>query len=161
MPERFAGPPEAGAERFPPKGPPPHPGHGRGPHEDIATHLSRLETIVGIRSAQLDAWRDFTDALIAVAEPPRSPGPDSAAPMLVAAPAKRLAFDMPQRMAADAIARGRNAEALQRAIETLRSKLTPEQLEKVALFEARLEPPPSPPSPEHGADGPPSPPSGR
>jgi hypothetical protein len=64
-------------------------------------------------------------------------------------------------MAADAIARGHNAEALQRAIEMLRSKLTPEQLEKVALFEARLAPPPPPPSPEHGADGPPSSPSGR
>jgi len=161
--ERFEGPfdDRHGAGPFPPKGPPPHPGPRHGPHMDISAQLSRLETIAGIRSAQIDAWRDFTDALIAVAEPPRPPEPDAAHPAPGSAPLKRPAFDMPQKMAADAIARGRSAEALQRAIETLRSKLTPEQLEKVALFEARLAPPPPPPSPEYGAGGPPSPPSGR
>lgn len=160
-PARFGrpgdGPGPAGP--FPPKGPP-RPSHRRGPHEDITAQLSRLETAVGIRTAQLDAWRDFTDALIAVAEPPRPPEPSVTPATPGAAPSKRPAFEIPQRMAADAIARGRSAEALQRAIEALRGKLTPEQLEKVALFEARLAPPPPPP-PAHGADGPPSPPSGR
>ena len=154
-----AGPrPGPGPGPFAPKGPPPRGPH-RGPREDIAGQLSRLETAVGVRAAQLDAWRDFTDAMIAVVEPPR-PDPADAPPAPGAAPRKRVPFELAQRIAADAAARGKSGEALQRSIEVLRTKLTPEQLERVALFEARVAPPP-PPFPEHGVDGPPLPPSGR
>ncbi|MFN3622972.1 MAG: hypothetical protein ACK4TP_02830 [Hyphomicrobium sp.] len=146
------------------KGPPPHgPGPHQGPRPDIAEQLSRLEVEVGIRTAQLDAWRDFTDAMIAVLKPPHAPEPDRAGESADESKRPRAPFDLPQRIAADAVSRGRSGEALQRAIDNLRTKLTPEQLERVALFEARIAPPPHPAPPPafHGGDGPPSPPPGR
>ncbi|TIT07399.1 MAG: hypothetical protein E5W85_25260, partial [Mesorhizobium sp.] len=68
-----------GPEDFGPRrmGPPP---------EFLAARLAALETRVGIRSEQLDAWRDYTGALQAVLAPPARPdfgqagrGPDDAA----------------------------------------------------------------------------------
>ncbi len=47
------------------------PGPGRSP---LAQDLAALETEIGIRSHQIDAWRDFTDALLAVTAPPQFPG---------------------------------------------------------------------------------------
>lgn len=151
-PARFDGPglppppPMMGAGRHRP-GPEGH-GPGRGPKGPppaamAATLLAAAETTIGIRVDQLDAWRDFSSTLVALLEPPAPPPPpnrDGAADD-AADPFARVEW-----IAGEIIARGRLAEDLQGAIETLREVLSPEQTERLAAFEARLRPPrPSPP----------------
>ena len=84
-------------------------------------------------------------------------------------------FALAQRLANNAIARAKSGEDLLKAVDALRTKLTPDQLNKVVELEARFRahhphgprPDFGPPAPDHGAkpdadspndsDGPPPP----
>jgi hypothetical protein len=153
-PARFDGPgfppppPMMGGAGRPRPGPEGH-GPGRGPMGPppaamVATLLAAAETTIGIRVDQLDAWREFSSALVALVEPPAPPPP----PSRKAAPEDGTAdpFARVEWLAGEIAERGRRAEALQDAIETLRPVLDHQQTERLAAFEARLRPPhPFPP----------------
>ncbi|CAN7441183.1 hypothetical protein [Mesorhizobium sp. LjRoot246] len=139
------GPQGFGPQAFGPRrmGPP--------PEFMLAARLAALETRVGIRTEQLDAWRDYTTALQAVLTPPRpdhgpeGPGGPEAKGANAAGPGgKPDAFAFQEKLADDVTARAVSAGRLKDAITELRAKLTPEQLEILASAEPPHGPPPGP-----------------
>lgn len=114
------------------------PSHGRerhlGPPRDItfplASWLSAQETIVGIQSAQLDAWRRYTSTLLAfVDRSPSGPGTESSPEKTgnePRTPHEGQPFT-PDRMADIAIERGAKAQTFKQARQALLEALTPDQ----------------------------------
>ena len=156
--------------------------HRMGPPPEfmLAARLAMLETRIGIRSEQLDAWRDYTSALQAVLSPPRPDhgpggpggpgGPEAKSPDAAGPGGKPDPFAFQERLADDVTARAVSAGKLKDAIAALRTKLTPEQLEILASADRPHGPPPGlwggPPDdaagpeglPDHGRQLPPPPP---
>lgn len=131
-----------------PAGHPPFPGMPPlSPSSVLAGMLSAEEVAIGIRADQLDAWRDYTDALQALMVPPGPPAAQSG-----------TAFGVASAFAERAQAQGKKAQVVMAALEKLKVKLTAEQLERAKVFEAHLPPPPLPP--RFGPGGPPGLPPG-
>lgn len=117
----------------------PFPPHGPGPLM-LAARISAIETLIGINADQLDSWRDYTDALQAVLRSPVAPEDFKGDPPDALTQSAMLA-----RRAAE---QGQYALALAAAVEELRGKLSPDQLERLKQAGPLL--PPHPPGPAFG-----------
>lgn len=96
--------------------------------------LSAQETALGIRSDQMDAWRGYTTALIALLPSGERLGRWSDEKRR----AEAQAFDLAQDMASAAIERAEKARALQDAVSTLKTALTPEQMSMAKQMQTTL-----------------------
>lgn len=96
--------------------------------------LSAQETALGIRTDQMDAWRGYTTALIALL--PSGERLERWRNKEKRADAQ--AFDLAQDIASAAIERAEKARALQDAVARLKAVLTPEQLNMARQMQAKL-----------------------
>lgn len=132
---------------MPPFGPPGGFPHGPNPAMELAGRLSAMETLIGIRSAQLDAWRDYTNALTDLLafpqhRPPGQPpsGDDAASqPNHDVDNQKEL---LGERIADRVLDRAAKATVLKDKAGALRNVLTADQLVKLEDAERSLVPGP-------------------
>lgn len=123
-PHHHKGPEDKGSDD---KGPKHHKGH-HGPRAGLhmANKLSTMETAIGIRSNQLDAWRKYTSSLVDMVEN-KAPEPKEK-PNADAAKAKPI-YGEP--IADRALDRAEKAKAFKAAAEDLRKVLDQDQLKKM------------------------------
>jgi hypothetical protein len=126
---------------------------GPPPEFMLAARLAAIEARIGVRTEQIDAWRDYTGALQAVLAPSRPNhglgGSGEREPDAGVAGAESNAdvpdpFAFQDRLADDLTKRAASAGKLKYAIAALRTRLTPEQLEILASAERPQGPPPGP-----------------
>lgn len=96
--------------------------------------LSAQETALGIRSDQMDAWRGYTTALIALLPSGERLGRRTQEKRR----AEAQAFDLVQDMASAPIERAEKARALQEAVSGLKAALTPEQMSMAKQMQEAL-----------------------
>ncbi|ADH87479.1 hypothetical protein Snov_0142 [Ancylobacter novellus DSM 506] len=96
--------------------------------------LSAQETALGIRTDQMDAWRGYTTALIALLPSGERLGRWTDEKKR----AEAQAFDLAQDIAGAAIERAEKARALQDAVSKLKTVLTPEQMSMAKQMQEKL-----------------------
>lgn len=117
--------------------------HGPNPAVMIAGKLSALETLIGVRGNQLDAWRDYTGALIDLLTPPKHEPPEQRAADGAAAPPTADGGDgqvllFGERLADHMLDRATKAKALKDKAAALRNVLNADQLAKLEDAERSL-----------------------
>lgn len=132
---------------MPPHGPPGGFRHGPDLTLELAGKLSAMETLIGIRSAQLDAWRDYTGALTDFLafpkhRPPGPPLPDDATASQSDHDADKQKELFGERIADGALDRAAKATVLKDKAVALRNILTVDQLAKLEDAERSLVPGP-------------------
>jgi hypothetical protein len=111
----------------------------------LANNLNTTETLIGVTADQQDAWRGYTNALLAMFQPPARPDVKAGDK----ADAAKAPFAREERLIQNATERATKAADLQKAVDALKAKLTPEQLQKLADADLRF----GPPMRGHGKDG--------
>ena len=107
---------------------------GRSDAFELAARLSAIETRIGIRAGQLDAWRDYTTSLQSLLAPaPKFDAEQGAGE----AHGPKDPFDREQKLADAEIEKAASAEKLKLAIATLRTVLSQQQLDQLASMNRR------------------------